>query len=110
MAKLQLLEEKLDMDDENVDDDEYNTLLEQHELVEKALQDLDYRKDESVIRRILYGLGFDQASQNMKFSQFSGGWKMRVSLGKIFDFTHLLFNLIETSTRVIHETNFINVG
>lgn len=54
MAKLQLLEEKLDMDDENVDDDEYNTLLEQHELVEKALQDLDYRKDESVIRRILY--------------------------------------------------------
>lgn len=105
MSKLQALEEKLDEDDENVDDDEYNMLLEQHELVERALQDIDYRKDESVIRRILYGLGFDQTSQNMKFSQFSGGWKMRVALARGLYMRPTLLMLDEPTNHLGNQIN-----
>ena len=55
--------------------DEFNDLNEKFKINE-------YDKDESLVRKILFGLGFDRSKQDMKFSSFSGGWKMRVSLAR----------------------------
>jgi ATP-binding cassette subfamily F protein 1 len=37
---------------------------------------------EAKARRILYGLGFDVEMQTQKTKQFSGGWRMRISLAR----------------------------
>ena len=72
MKKLNDLEDNLD-DDKQVE--EYNQTLEE-------LEKLDYSKDESIIRKILFGLGFEPNQQDKKFKEFSGGWKMRVALAR----------------------------
>jgi ATP-binding cassette, subfamily F, member 3 len=41
-----------------------------------------YNKDEK-IQQVLFGLGFEKEDLNRKMSEFSGGWRMRVELGKI---------------------------
>jgi len=78
MNKIDKLNELMENDSyENNDDilNEYNKTMEQ-------LHSIDFMKDESIIRKILFGLGFEHQEQDMKFSQFSGGWKMRVSLAR----------------------------
>lgn len=72
MKKLNSLEEEL-VDEDKLN--EYNQTLEE-------LEKLDYSKDESMIRKILYGLGFESYQQDLKYNQFSGGWKMRVALAR----------------------------
>lgn len=57
-------------------------LLEKYNRISEKIRSGGYEKDESTIRKILYGLGFTQKEQNMPTSQFSGGWKMRISLAK----------------------------
>ena len=39
-------------------------------------------KDESVVRYLLFGLGFSNSDQDRMTSEFSGGWRMRISLAK----------------------------
>lgn len=76
MNKLDKLNKLMeDETNENADQtaEDYNKTL-------NELQSMDFMKDESIIRKILCGLGFNQKEQEMKFSQFSGGYKMRVSL------------------------------
>jgi ATP-binding cassette subfamily F protein 1 len=55
------------------------------EELEIVIQDLLGRgadKQEAQVRRILNGLGFVGQLQDKKVSEFSGGWRMRVSLAK----------------------------
>lgn len=70
---LKRLEELNNMDD--MDLEEYNKITD-------ILKQNNYTKDESIIRKILYGLGFSLDQQNLSFSHFSGGWKMRVALAR----------------------------
>ena len=42
----------------------------------------DYIKAQIRARRILFGLGFDIDQQQKSVSEFSGGWRMRISLAK----------------------------
>lgn len=56
--------------------------LEEYNNVDVKLRQIDYTKDESIIRKILHGLGFCLTDQNKPFSYFSGGWRMRVNLAR----------------------------
>lgn len=52
-----------------------------HQVYER-LDDLDADKAEAKAARILQGLGFNKEMQRKKLSDFSGGWRMRVSLAR----------------------------
>merc|ERR1712226_1052447 len=60
-------------------DDPENDRL--HQVYER-LDDLDADKAEAKAARILKGLGFNKVMQRKKLSDFSGGWRMRVSLAR----------------------------
>ncbi len=59
-----------------------NLLEEHHTLHEKLLQSSYYRREE-MISRVFLGLGFSQADLQRTCSEFSGGWQMRIALGKV---------------------------
>uniref|UniRef100_A0A9J8BAX8 ATP-binding cassette, sub-family F (GCN20), member 2b n=1 Tax=Cyprinus carpio carpio TaxID=630221 RepID=A0A9J8BAX8_CYPCA len=48
----------------------------------ERLEELDADKAEVRASRILFGLGFTPAMQQKKLKDFSGGWRMRVSLAR----------------------------
>merc|ERR1711981_869552 len=48
----------------------------------ERLDDLDADKAEGTASRILTGLGFNKAMQSKALKDFSGGWRMRVSLAR----------------------------
>jgi len=54
---------------------EYQATMEQ-------LKAINADKDESIVRYILYGLGFNEEDQNRPTDEFSGGWRMRISLAR----------------------------
>lgn len=55
------------------------------ELTEKhdRLNVLDSNKMESTVEKVLKGLGFKESDFHRPISEFSGGWQMRVELGKL---------------------------
>jgi ATP-binding cassette subfamily F protein 1 len=67
--------ESLNTNNTNFDMDKYNEL---HELATT----LQIDKDESIIKRILCGLGFSIEDYDRPTSEFSGGWLMRIALAK----------------------------
>jgi ATP-binding cassette subfamily F protein 1 len=75
IQKKQELEEKLD----NLEDQEdYDPLFDEITKIDKLLFQLEYDKQESNIKRILSGLGFNKFDSPV--SEFSGGWRMRIAL------------------------------
>lgn len=59
------------------------SLLARHERTLQAYESLDGYGFEAVAGKILKGLGFRQGDQIRLCSEFSGGWKMRVSLASL---------------------------
>jgi ATP-binding cassette, subfamily F, member 1 len=80
----ELLEEADEKADSSqlVDEKMYAKLNLEYNDISEQLENLDCSLDESIIRKILHGLGFSQNEQNRKFKEFSGGWKMRVSIAR----------------------------
>jgi ATP-binding cassette subfamily F protein 2 len=67
-----------------VGDDEDKQLLiqDQMERIYERLDDLDINTAEARATTILFGLGFTIKMQHMTTKEFSGGWRMRVSLAR----------------------------
>jgi ATP-binding cassette subfamily F protein 2 len=43
---------------------------------------LDCSRDESIVRKILHGMGFSRDEQNIPISRFSGGWQQRANIAR----------------------------
>ncbi|WLF77730.1 ATP-binding cassette, regulator of translational elongation [Lodderomyces elongisporus] len=57
--------------------------LEMHlQEINEKLYEMESDKAESKAAAILYGLGFTKETQNIPTKQFSGGWRMRLSLAR----------------------------
>jgi ATP-binding cassette subfamily F protein 1 len=74
LQRIKKLEKEMETDD-NYNYDDYEELQE-----ELRLDGGD--KDEHLIKRILYGLGFSLLDQEKSVKLFSGGWRMRIALAK----------------------------
>jgi len=82
LEKIKLLENILENNSDHFE--KYNKL-------QSKLNDLDCNKDESTIRKILFGLGFTRDDQEKPYSMFSGGWKMKIALSRgLYMQPHLL--------------------
>ncbi len=63
--------------------DDYSNKIEQLEDASHRLDLIGSGNVEEKIEKVLKGLGFKSEDMNRKMHEFSGGWKMRVELGKI---------------------------
>lgn len=59
-----------------------NKILDEYNDLHEKLRQNNFEKDDALARKILFGLGFTKDKQNLNFSMFSGGWKMRVALAR----------------------------
>ncbi|MFN6379790.1 MAG: ABC-F family ATP-binding cassette domain-containing protein [Flavobacteriales bacterium] len=88
-AEVQMLSERLEeltlaiTDHHDYTSDDYANKLEELEGVAHRLELLGSGNLEERIEKVLKGLGFRSEDMNRKMHEFSGGWKMRVELGKI---------------------------
>ncbi len=80
--RLKELEEEMtaltDADDETVE-----RALEEHGRLQHDFERYDGYSLESRALKVLKGLGFQEKDAHRKWSEFSGGWRMRVALAKI---------------------------
>ncbi|QPG75772.1 ATP-binding cassette, regulator of translational elongation [Brettanomyces nanus] len=63
-------------------DTEQDDLYQNLEKVQERLADIESDKAEGKAAHILYGLGFSEEAQNRPTKEFSGGWRMRLSLAR----------------------------
>ena len=88
-AEVQMLSERLEeltlaiTDHHDYTSDDYANKLGELEGVAHRLELLGSGNLEERIEKVLKGLGFRSEDMNRKMHEFSGGWKMRVELGKI---------------------------
>lgn len=57
-------------------------IMSRYTVLQEIIKDNNYYRDESTVRKILYGLGFSLEDQEKPLSDYSGGWRMRISLAK----------------------------
>jgi len=76
------LEEDGDDDEEKSPEEQQEEVMEALNSVYERLDDLDASTAEVRARAILRGLGFTHEMQSKKTKDFSGGWRMRVSLAR----------------------------
>lgn len=70
------------LDDDSVSDKKKDKLIKELTEIETNFSSLNFDKDESVVRKILKGLGFSESDQEKPTKDFSGGWRMRISLAR----------------------------
>lgn len=72
------LEAKMDELDDDLDD----ATAEAYTKAEEEWEQMGAEQDEVQVRRILQGLGFPHVAQDRPTADFSGGWRMRISLAR----------------------------
>lgn len=78
-----LFELEAEMAEISEDSAETMTVLEEHGRLQHEFEALGGYSLEARAMKVLDGLGFRQADAQRKWSEFSGGWRMRVALAKI---------------------------
>ncbi len=80
------LEKIMELQEENMQDinSNDNDIYEEYSELEEKIREEGYNEDKEIakVKSILNGLGFDSEMMEKPFDQFSGGWKMRISLAK----------------------------
>ena len=64
------------------EDDYDDSLIDEVSEIQDELKFIGSDKDESIVRKILSGLGFIGEMQERPTKEFSGGWRMRVAIAK----------------------------
>ena len=67
---------------EEMEDEEQEVLVDRLTQIYERLDDLDADTAQTRAAKILHGLGFDQEMQEKPTREFSGGWRMRISLAR----------------------------
>lgn len=68
----------------NAEDNEHtHALIEKHHHLQELLVDHGFYDRKSEIEKVFLGLGFGREDLERNCDQFSGGWQMRIALGKI---------------------------
>lgn len=57
-------------------------LLERHDAILNELEDSGWNRRSVMAEQIITGLGFEREDLDRKCEEFSGGWQMRIALGK----------------------------
>lgn len=74
-AKLRAVEEELSNSPEN-----HETLLTEHSRLERRFEDAGGFSFEAMAMKVLHGLGFRKGEESKNCADFSGGWKMRITM------------------------------
>ena len=74
-AKLRAVEDKLSQSPENHED-----LLQEHSRLERRFEDSGGFAFEAMAMKVLHGLGFKKGEEAKNCADFSGGWKMRITM------------------------------
>ena len=74
--QIEIMEDKIDKEEINME------FLEEMNIIKEELKLIGSDRDESVVKKILYGLGFSEEEQKQATKYFSGGWRMRIALAK----------------------------
>jgi len=82
LSALSLTEGDAETDEDTTLEEQQEKLMELLNYVYDRLEDLDAATAETRARTILKGLGFTHQMQSKKTKDFSGGWRMRVSLAR----------------------------
>ena len=78
--KLRYIEEKLSQIKNNEDN---NELLAEHSRLERRFENSGGFAFEAMAMKILHGLGFKKGDENKNCRDFSGGWKMRITMAAL---------------------------
>lgn len=84
-----------------------------YEKTTEEMRIMNVDKDESIVRYLLFGLGFNTANQDRVTSEFSGGWRMRIALAQALYLKPKLLLLDEPTNHidlegVIWLTNYLS--
>lgn len=79
--KLKYYQDQVDLLTKELEETDFNKEL-YDKLAEDALLSFNPDKEESLIKKILSGLGFTQEMLKQETKLFSGGWQMRISLAR----------------------------
>jgi len=79
-AKLE--KEQDELQEKLCEDAEDEEVLDRLNMVIERLEEMDVSTAEARASQILHGLGFTRRMQAMKTREFSGGWRMRISLAR----------------------------
>ena len=85
ISKIEIEEKKINglLNDPNLSSSDKDRLLDKLDQLNEEKVRTDYFSIDSMIKKILTGLGFNEKSFSQKLSELSGGWQMRVELAKI---------------------------
>jgi ATP-binding cassette subfamily F protein 1 len=78
LEKYRILKNIIEDETIEITDETYDS----YEKINQKIHNFNLDKDEHIVRKILYGLGFDLEKQNWNIDKFSGGWKMKISLAR----------------------------